>query len=93
MQKIIVTGGLGFIGSNLIKILLKKNYSVINLDKNQLLPTKGRVKLMPNETIKMSHGGRGGFGPACNRKRNQIEIDLKNGLISHEIAKKIYKFV
>ena len=33
MQKIIVTGGLGFIGSNLIKILLKKNYSVINLDK------------------------------------------------------------
>ena len=33
MQKIIVTGGLGFIGSNLIKILLKKNYYVINLDK------------------------------------------------------------
>ena len=33
MQKIIVTGGLGFIGSNLIKILLKKNFYVINLDK------------------------------------------------------------
>ena len=33
MQKIVVTGGLGFIGSNLIKILLKKNYYVINLDK------------------------------------------------------------
>ncbi len=33
MKKIIVTGGLGFIGSNLIKILLKKNYFVINLDK------------------------------------------------------------
>ena len=33
MQKIIVTGGLGFIGSNLIKILLQKNYYVINLDK------------------------------------------------------------
>ena len=33
MQKFIVTGGLGFIGSNLIKILLDKNYYVINVDK------------------------------------------------------------
>jgi len=33
MQKIIVTGGLGFIGSNLIDLLLKKKYYVINLDK------------------------------------------------------------
>lgn len=33
MKKIIVTGGLGFIGSNLIKLLLKKNYFVINIDK------------------------------------------------------------
>ena len=33
MQKILVTGGLGFIGSNLIKILLKKKYTVINIDK------------------------------------------------------------
>ena len=33
MHRIIVTGGLGFIGSNLIKTLLKKKYYVINLDK------------------------------------------------------------
>ncbi len=33
MKKIIVTGGLGFIGSNLIKLLIKKNYYVINIDK------------------------------------------------------------
>jgi dTDP-glucose 4,6-dehydratase len=33
MNKIIVTGGLGFIGSNLIKILNKKKFFVINIDK------------------------------------------------------------
>ena len=32
MQKLIVTGGLGFIGSNLIQELLNKNYYVINID-------------------------------------------------------------
>ena len=32
-KNIIVTGGLGFIGSNLIKLLLKKNFKVINIDK------------------------------------------------------------
>ena len=31
--KVIVTGGLGFIGSNLIDLLIKKNFYVINLDK------------------------------------------------------------
>ena len=33
MKTIIVTGGLGFIGSNLINILNKKNYFIINIDK------------------------------------------------------------
>jgi len=33
MKKIIVTGGLGFIGSNLIELLIKKNFFVINIDK------------------------------------------------------------
>jgi len=33
MKKIIVTGGLGFIGSNLIELLLKKNFKVLNIDK------------------------------------------------------------
>jgi len=33
MKRIIVTGGSGFIGSNLVKYLLKKKYFVINLDK------------------------------------------------------------
>jgi len=33
MKKIIITGGLGFIGSNLIELFLKKNFFVINIDK------------------------------------------------------------
>ena len=33
MKKIIVTGGLGFIGSNLIDLLIRKNFYVINIDK------------------------------------------------------------
>lgn len=32
-KNIIVTGGLGFIGSNLIDLLIKKKYNIINIDK------------------------------------------------------------
>ena len=33
MKKIIVTGGSGFIGTNLVNYLIKKKYFVINIDK------------------------------------------------------------
>ena len=33
MKKFVVTGGSGFIGSNLVKFLLRKNYFIINIDK------------------------------------------------------------
>ena len=33
MKKIIVTGGSGFIGSNLVNFLIKKKYFVVNIDK------------------------------------------------------------
>jgi dTDP-glucose 4,6-dehydratase len=33
MKNIIITGGLGFIGSNLVELLIKKKFYVINIDK------------------------------------------------------------
>ena len=48
MKKVLVTGGLGFIGSNLIKLLLKKNYYVINIDKVSYSSNKYNVKEFDN---------------------------------------------
>ena len=57
MKKIIVTGGLGFIGSNLIELLIKKNYFVINIDKvtysSNFYNTKDFVKLNNYKFIKL----------------------------------------
>ena len=48
MKKVIVTGGLGFIGSNLIKLLLKKNYYVVNVDKVSYSSNKYNLKEYDN---------------------------------------------
>ena len=34
MKKVIITGGNGFIGSNLVNFLLKRKFFIINIDKN-----------------------------------------------------------
>ena len=44
MKKIIVSGGYGFIGSNLIKYLIKKKYFVINIDKLSYSANKYNLK-------------------------------------------------
>ena len=44
MKKIVVTGGLGFIGSNLVKFLIAKKYFVINIDKLAYSASKYNIK-------------------------------------------------
>ena len=44
MKRFIVTGGCGFIGSNLIKLLLKKNFKVFNIDKLSYSAQKYNLK-------------------------------------------------
>ena len=44
MKRFIVTGGYGFIGSNLIKLLLKKKFRVLNIDKLSYSAQKYNLK-------------------------------------------------
>ena len=48
LKKILVTGGSGFIGSNLVKFLLNKNYKVINVDKLNYSSTPDKFKKFTN---------------------------------------------
>ena len=53
MKKIIVTGGSGFIGSNLVNFLVKKNFFVINLDKLTYSSNKYKSTLLNSKNYKL----------------------------------------
>ena len=52
MKKIIVTGGSGFIGSNLVKYLINKKYFVINIDKLSYSSSSYNLKNLSNRNYK-----------------------------------------
>ena len=53
MKKIIVTGGSGFIGSNLVNFLIKKKYSVLNIDKLTYSSNKYNNKIRNRKNYKL----------------------------------------
>ena len=44
MKKILVTGGSGFIGTNFVNLLSKKNFNILNIDKLSKVSTAEKFK-------------------------------------------------
>ena len=51
MKKILITGGSGFIGNNLINYLIKKNYKIYNIDKLSNVSTPEKFKIFKSKKI------------------------------------------
>ena len=52
MKKIVITGGNGFIGSNLVNFLIKKKFFVINIDKNKYSKSSYLLKNIKSKNYK-----------------------------------------
>ena len=70
MKKIIVTGGSGFIGTNLVNFLIKKKFFVINIDKLTYSSNKYNEKLRNKKNYKL-------FKLDINNKNKVIKIIQK----------------
>ena len=70
MKRFIVTGGYGFIGSNLIRLLLKRNYKVLNIDNLSYSAQKYNLIDIKNKNYKFKKID-------INKKKKIIDILVK----------------
>jgi len=54
-------------------------------------PRRNRTILMPGDRIELTFAGGGGFGPAANRKREEVLRDVRDGIVSTETARDVYQ--
>lgn len=56
MKKILITGGCGFIGSNLVEFFLRKNFKIIVLDKYNFINNWGWLENLKTKNIEIKLG-------------------------------------
>ncbi|MEM6986378.1 MAG: hydantoinase B/oxoprolinase family protein, partial [Pseudomonadota bacterium] len=53
-------------------------------------PGKGELRIDPGDTLVFDTPGGGGYGPPTARDRNQLEADMREGLITADAARALY---
>ena len=66
-KKILITGSTGFVGSNIVKLLIKKNFYIYDILRNKNKKNKKIIKLKNNKN----------YFPIFYRKFNELEKKLK----------------
>ena len=77
MKKILITGGCGFIGSNLTEYFLKKNYKVIVLDKYNFQNNWGWLEKTKHKNLEIKLGDIRDFD-FVNKSSSQVFNKLAN---------------
>ena len=79
MKKILITGGSGFIGTNLVNYLIQKNYNITNIDK---LSYAGNIANINTESKNISFYQKDILDENLNE--NQLEDEINRSAISFE---------
>jgi N-methylhydantoinase B len=65
--------------------------SKLALNGSTPLPSKGRVTLKRGDRLNLDYAGGGGYGPPGERDAAAVAADLRDGFISEDAAKAIYR--